>query len=137
LAFAVPTITGELRRYFRDHSWSTRVPRRLKDLNVSIKSVMDQLPQQLGRSPRPSEIADRLAVSTAEVIEALHAAEAYRSASLDHLLNCGRATPAYGADLGQLDAQLNLIDDRQALRPLLAELPARERTILELRFSTN
>jgi RNA polymerase sigma factor (sigma-70 family) len=51
LAFAVPTITGELRRYFRDHSWSTRVPRRLKDLNVSIKSVTDQLPHDPARSP--------------------------------------------------------------------------------------
>lgn len=64
LAFAVPTVTGEIRRYFRDHGWSTRVPRRLKDLNLAIRSVQAELSQQLGQAPRPSEIADRLTTST-------------------------------------------------------------------------
>src|ERR671926_112293 len=54
LSFAVPTITGEVRRYFRDHAWSTRVPRRLKDLSLAIRGARAELSQQLGRSPRPT-----------------------------------------------------------------------------------
>jgi RNA polymerase sigma-B factor len=134
LAFAVPTVTGEVRRYFRDHGWSTRVPRRLKDLNLAIRSAIPQLSQQLGHSPRPSEIADRLAVSIPDVIEALHAAEAYRSSSLDEMLSCGDTTTMHNKFIGELDPRMSLIDDRHALRPLLAELPSRERKILELRF---
>jgi RNA polymerase sigma-B factor len=60
LSFAVPTITGEVRRYFRDHGWSMRVPRQLKDLHVAIRAATGELSQQLGRAPRPSELADRL-----------------------------------------------------------------------------
>lgn len=62
-SFAIPTITGELRRYFRDHGWSVRVPRRLKDLHVAISATQTQLSQQLGRAPRPSEIAERVGTS--------------------------------------------------------------------------
>jgi RNA polymerase sigma-B factor len=134
LSFAVPTITGELRRYFRDYGWSARVPRRIKDLTLAIKSARAQLSQQLGRSPRPSEIAGRLEVPTSQVIEALHAAEAYRSSSLDEMFSSGPPTAMHNKFVGELDAEMSLIDDRQALRPLLAELAPRERTILALRF---
>jgi RNA polymerase sigma-B factor len=133
LAFAVPTITGELRRYFRDHGWSTHVPRRLKDLNLAIRSTLAELSQQLDHSPRPSDIADHLAVSTAEVIDALHAAEAYRSSSLDDMLHGGQTTAA-DKFIGQQDLQISIVDDRETLRPLLAELGSRERAILALRF---
>jgi RNA polymerase sigma-B factor len=133
-SFAIPTITGELRRYFRDHGWSTRVPRRLKDLHLAIRGTLGELSQQLGRAPRPSEIADRLGLPLSEVIEGLHAGDAYRSASLDEVLGCGNNTTPLGDVLGDVDAQLNLIDDRALLRPLLAELTPRQRTILELRF---
>ncbi|HYZ35958.1 MAG TPA: SigB/SigF/SigG family RNA polymerase sigma factor [Pseudonocardiaceae bacterium] len=134
LAFAVPTITGELRRYFRDHGWSTRVPRRLKDLNLTIRGALAELSQQLGRSPRPSEIADRLGVPTSRVLEALHAAEAYRSSSLDEMLSRPATTAAVNDCLGNGDDRMDLVEDREALRPLLAQLPPRERTILRLRF---
>jgi RNA polymerase sigma-B factor len=133
-SFAVPTITGEVRRYFRDHGWSTRVPRRLKDLHIVIRGTLAELSQQLGRAPRPSEIADRLGLPIAEVIEGLQAGEAYRSSSLDEMLGSGEGKATLGEFIGGLDGELTLIDDREALRPLLAELAPRERTILALRF---
>jgi RNA polymerase sigma-B factor len=134
ISFAVPTITGEVRRYFRDHGWSTRVPRRLKDLNIAIRGVLPELSQQLGRAPRPSEIAVRLGLPISEVIEGIRAGEAYRSSSLDGILGSGEGSATLGEFIGGLDADLALIEDREALRPLLAELAPRERTILALRF---
>jgi len=133
LSFAVPTITGEVRRHFRDHGWSTRVPRRLKDLHIAIRRALAELSQQLGRAPRPSEIAERLGIPMSEVTEGLQAGEAYRSASLDEMLGAGQRA-AVGDFIGDLDNALALIDDREALRPLLAELAPREQTILVLRF---
>ncbi|MBV8995169.1 MAG: RNA polymerase sigma factor SigF [Pseudonocardiales bacterium] len=134
LSFAVPTITGEVRRYFRDHGWSTRVPRRLKDLNLAIRGAVAELSQQLGRAPRPSELADRLGVPISQLIEGLQAGEAYRSSSLDEMLGCGEGTATLGEFVGALDAELGLIDHRETLRPVLAELSPRDRTILVLRF---
>ncbi|MGH3783596.1 MAG: SigB/SigF/SigG family RNA polymerase sigma factor [Pseudonocardiaceae bacterium] len=139
LSFAVPTITGGLRRYFRDHTWSTRVPRRLKDRYLAIRATLAELSQELGRTPRPSEIADRLGLPTSEVIEGLQAGQAYRSSSLDETLrtgedDCGPGTVTLSEFIGGLDDELALIDDREALRPLLAQLAPRERTILALRF---
>jgi RNA polymerase sigma-B factor len=133
-SFAIPTITGELRRYFRDHGWSTRVPRRLKDLHVAIRSTQTELSQQLGRAPRPSEIAEQLGVPASEVIEGLQAGEAYYSSSLDEILGSGEGTATLGEFLGGLDGELDLIDDREALRSVLAQLTPREQTILVLRF---
>jgi RNA polymerase sigma-B factor len=133
-SFAVPTITGEVRRYFRDHGWSTRVPRRLKDLHIAIRGTLAELSQQLGRAPRPSEIADRLGLPISEGIEGLQAGEAYRSSSLDEMLGSGDGKATLGEFIGGLDNELALIDDRATLRPLLAELAPREQKIIELRF---
>jgi len=131
LSYAVPTITGEIRSYFRDLSSSTRVPRRLQTLHIAIRRTLPELSQQLGRAPRPSEIADRLGLPTSDVIEALQAADAYRCLSLDSLAS---GPAARDRVIGGLDRALALIDDRESLRPLLAQLPALERTILALRF---
>jgi RNA polymerase sigma-B factor len=133
-SFAVPTITGEVRRYFRDHGWSTRVPRRLKDLNIAIRGTLAELSQQLGRAPRPSEIADRLGLPVLEVIEGLQAGEAYRSSSLDEMLGSGEGKATLSEFIGGVDEGLAHIDDRETLRPLLAELTPREQTIIVLRF---
>ena len=133
-SFAIPTITGELRRHSRDHSWSTRVPRRLKDLHVAIRNTQTELSQRLGRAPRPSEIAEQLGLPDSEVIEGLQAGEAYQSSSLDEILGSGDGTATLGEFLGGLEGELDLIDDREALRSLLAQLTPRERTILALRF---
>lgn len=132
LAFAVPTITGEIRRHFRDRTWGMRVPRRLKDLQATLAGAVGPLSQELGRAPRPSEIARRLDLSVEEVLEGLDAQHAYRSASLDELV-AGAEVPLTDT-LGSVDAALDEVEYREVLAPLLAELPERERTILVLRF---
>ena len=131
LSFAVPTITGEIRSYLRDHSSSARIPRRLQSLHTAIRRTLAELSQQLGRAPRPSEIADRLGLPVLDVIEGLQGAEAYRCLSLD---DPGSGTAPLGEIIGSLDHALALIDDRESLRPLLAQLPCQDRTILALRF---
>lgn len=136
-SFAVPTISGEVRRHFRDLGWSMRVPRRLKDLHVSINGVVSELSQQLGRAPRPSEIAERLDVPVTDVLEGLAAAEAYRSSSLDEMLSSEKGSATVGELVGEADAELDRVDHRQALRPALADLAPRERTIVLLRFFGN
>ena len=135
LSYAVPTITGEVRRHFRDRTWSMRVPRRLKDLQSSINGAVGPLSQELNRAPRPSEIAARLGISTEEVVEGLDAQQAYRSTSLDELVS--GADTALTDTLGSVDAELDKVEYRQTLAPLLDELPERERTILVLRFFGN
>ncbi|MFC4946081.1 SigB/SigF/SigG family RNA polymerase sigma factor [Pseudonocardia sp. GCM10023141] len=137
LSFAVPTISGEVRRHFRDLGWSMRVPRRLKDMHVSINGVVPDLAQRLGRAPRPSEIAEQLGVPVAEVLEGLEASEAYRSSSLDEMLSSEQGSATVGELVGEADAALDQVEFRQALRPLLAELDERERTIVLLRFFGN
>lgn len=136
-SFAVPTISGEVRRHFRDQGWSMRVPRRLKDLHVSINGVVAELSQGLGRAPKPSEIAARLDVPVADVLEGLEAAQAYRSSSLDEMLSSASGGATLGDLLGEADAELERVEYQQALEPLLSELPERERTILMLRFFRN
>ena len=135
LSYAVPTITGEVRRHFRDRTWSMRVPRRLKDLQSSINGAVGPLSQELGRAPRPSEIAARLGIPAEEVVEGLDAQQAYRSTSLDELVS--GADTALTDTLGVADAELDKVEYRQTLAPLLDELPERERTILVLRFFGN
>lgn len=136
-SFAVPTISGEVRRHFRDLGWSMRVPRRLKDLHVSINGAVSELSQSLGRAPKPTEIAERLGVPVSEVLEGLEASEAYRSSSLDEMLSSEQGSATVGELVGEADAELDRVDFRQALRPVLAELAERERTIVLLRFFGN
>ena len=135
LSYAVPTITGEVRRHFRDRTWSMRVPRRLKDLQSAINSTVGQLSQELNRAPRPSEIAARLGIPVEEVVEGLDAQQAYRSTSLDELVS--GADTSLADTLGMADAELDKVEYRQTLAPLLDDLPERERTILVLRFFGN
>ncbi len=95
-SFAVPTISGEVRRHFRDLGWSMRVPRRLKDLHVAINGAVSSLSQGLGRAPKPTEIAEHLGVPLAEVLEGLEASEAYRSSSLDEMLSSEQGSATVG-----------------------------------------
>lgn len=124
-AFATPTIIGELRRHFRDYTWSVHVPRRTKDMRASVNAARDDLTKTLGRSPRVAEIATRLNVSADMVIGVLEANNAYRAFSLDRA-----ETDNPLASEPSFDDVLN----RQVVAKLLDQLPPRQRKILYLRF---
>lgn len=134
LGFAVPTITGEVRRHFRDRTWSMRVSRRLKDHHAAIRTATNELSTQLGRAPRPSEIAELLDMSTDDVIEGLQAGEAYRAGSLDEMLGSESGDASRLSRLGGPDPALELFTNTHSLAPAIAELPERERSILIMRF---
>lgn len=134
LAYAVPTITGEIRRHFRDRSWAMRVPRQLKDLHVSIRAVVGELAQQEGQAPRPSAIAARLGISVEQVLDGLAAGASYRSESLDRQLQDDMDGTMLDSLAAADDPELDMVADRVAIRPLLDELPPRERAILVMRF---
>ena len=124
-AYATPTIMGELRRYFRDHTWGVHVSRRAKDLRPAVNSTSEALSKELRRSPRISEIAARMRIPEDAVIEALEANSAYRAHSLDSAV--GGNTPA-------VEANLEGVLNRQVIAGLLDRLRPREREILYLRF---
>lgn len=135
LSYAVPTMVGEIRRHFRDHGWAMHVPRRLKELHVRIGVVTPLLIQSLGRAPTAGDLAAALEVPREDIVESLVAANAYSLRSIDAPLgDRAGATPALADTLGSLDTQLDVIHDRETLRPLLAALPERERTAVHLRF---
>ena len=130
--YLIPCVRGEMLRWFRDRTWSTRVPRRLKDLSVAIGRASGPLSQELGRAPRPSELATYLRAPVEEVIEALDAQANRQAAALD-AVDPHTGDPAVER-LGDLDEELERVEYRHALRPLLDALTERERTIVMLRF---
>ena len=135
LSFAVPTITGEVRRHFRDRSRTIRIPRRIIQQQAGLYEAANELTQRLGRSPRPSELAERLGISREEVIEVLQAHLTASPSSLDaQPPEDERPGRSLVTALGDIDPGLGLIEDRMAVVPLLAQLPDRERRILQLRF---
>jgi RNA polymerase sigma-70 factor (sigma-B/F/G subfamily) len=123
LSFAVPTIMGEVRRHFRDASWSMRVPRRLKELNLAISSASGELAQRLGRAPTPSEIAAHLGLSQEEVFEGLEAGNAYHSVSLDEALSADSDSDPLADTLGEEDTALESVENHESLRPMIEQLP--------------
>ncbi|MEV0060650.1 RNA polymerase sigma factor SigF [Nocardia sp. NPDC050718] len=134
LSFAVPTIMGEVRRYFRDNTWAMRVPRRVKETHLRIGAAVDQLSQRLGRSPTAKEIAAELDVDPDEVTQAVIAGNAYQPTSID-AASVGRDSDASLLDtLGEEESQFDRVEEYIAVRPLLAGLPERERRILTMRF---
>ncbi|MHA7665576.1 SigB/SigF/SigG family RNA polymerase sigma factor [Mycolicibacterium sp. HS_4_1] len=132
-SFAVPTIMGELRRHFRDNSWSVKVPRRMKELHLQIGSATAEMSQRLGRAPTASELAAELNIDRDEVLDGLMAGSSYKTTSIDGAAG-SEERPSLAETLGDVDPGLEKVEYREALRPLLAELPERERTVLVLRF---
>ena len=132
VSFAVPTITGELKRFFRDAGWSVGVPRRMKETSIAARTANEQLSQRLGRSPSVAEVAEHIGSSIDEVAEAATLTSAYRAQSLDD--DNGDNSIASIDILGAIDPRIELFEELDALRPLLRARSQREREILYLRF---
>jgi RNA polymerase sigma-B factor len=132
--FATPTIVGELKRHFRDKGWAVRVPRRVQELHLRVTRVIDDLATELGRSPTVQEIAQRAGTTEDEVVEAIDAGSAYRSASLDAGRGDDDESPGLLGQLGEADPELARAERRAALGPLISGLPEREQVMLYLRF---
>jgi RNA polymerase sigma-B factor len=130
--YATPTIVGELKRHFRDKGWALRVPRRLQELNLRLGSVIGKLSQELQRSPTVAEIAKAAGTTEDEILEGLDSAHAYRLISLDAPASDEGLT--YHEQLGDQDSSLAALDDWISVRPLVQQLPPRERRMLYLRF---
>jgi RNA polymerase sigma-B factor len=139
IAFAVPTIMGEIRRHFRDTAWALRVPRRLQELSLAVSSATASLSQELGRAPTARELAARLEVSVDEVVEALSVESAHRALSIDAPRRRSDSTEdgTLLDSLGDVDSSMEGADDRVLLNSLLADLPPREQEIIKLRFVEN
>lgn len=134
VSFAVPTIMGGLRRHFRDNTWSVKVPRRLKELNVQLDVATSELYQRLGRAPTASDLAQELGADRDEVIAALTARNCSRTLPIDGGTDDRSHLPAPVNSLGDIDDALERIEYWETLRPLLKTLPDRERAVLQLRF---
>ncbi|SEF00923.1 RNA polymerase sigma factor SigF [Streptomyces sp. Ag109_O5-10] len=132
--FAMPTIIGEIKRFFRDTSWSVRVPRRLQELRIDLAKAGDELAQKLDRSPTVAELAERLGLSNEEVVEGMAASNAYTASSLDAQPDEDESEGTLADRIGYEDHGLEGIEYIESLKPLIAGLPARDRTILSLRF---
>jgi RNA polymerase sigma-B factor len=135
--YATPTIVGEIKRHFRDKGWAVRVPRRLQELRLSLTSATADLSQRLGRAPTVAELADQLKLSEEEVLEGLESANAYSTLSLDVPEQGEQDSPVVADSLGAEDEELEGVEYRESLKPLLAKLPPREKKILLLRFFGN
>jgi len=126
--YATPTIIGEIKRYFRDKGWAIRVPRRLQELRMQIGATTAELTQVLGRSPTPRELAEAIGCSVEEIVEGIESSNAYSTLSLD-------ATDDSGEDggvsmlevIGLDDDELEQIEIRESIKPLIEALPSREK----------
>ncbi|ARX83977.1 RNA polymerase sigma factor [Streptomyces alboflavus] len=135
--FAMPTIVGEIKRFFRDTSWSVRVPRRLQELRLDLAKAGDELAQKFDRAPTVAELAERLGISNEEVVEGMAASNAYTASSLDAQPEEDDSEGALADRIGYEDHGLEGIEYVESLKPLIAELPPRDRKILSLRFVAN
>ncbi|MDT9684751.1 RNA polymerase sigma factor SigF [Streptomyces sp. TRM76323] len=132
--FAMPTIIGEIKRFFRDTSWSVRVPRRLQELRLDLARAGDELAQELDRSPTVKELAEKLGIGEDEVVEGMAASNAYTASSLDAQPEEDDSEGALADRIGYEDHGLEGIEYIESLKPLIASLSPRDREILSLRF---
>ncbi|MFB7668249.1 RNA polymerase sigma factor SigF [Kitasatospora sp. NPDC056138] len=135
--FALPTITGEIKRFFRDTGWMVHVPRRLQELRLTLAKTADTLEQSLDRAPTSAELAEHLDLSEAEVNEGLTASRAQTARSLDAPAgpdDPAETSPSLADRLAVDEPAFDTLLDLQTLKPLIADLPERDRRILSLRF---
>ncbi|MFK4274335.1 RNA polymerase sigma factor SigF [Streptomyces milbemycinicus] len=135
--FAMPTVVGEIKRFFRDTSWAVHVPRRLQELRIDLAKANEELFQRLDRSPTTAELAEHLRLTEDEVIDGLVASNGYLTTSLDAPADqesgATRVT-TYADRFGDVDPAMEAVENLQALKPLVEQLGERDRRILQLRF---
>ncbi|POX44960.1 RNA polymerase sigma factor SigF [Streptomyces sp. Ru72] len=134
--FAMPTVVGEIKRYFRDNVRTVHVPRRLHELWVQVNSATEDLTTAYGRSPTTAEIAERLRISEDEVLSCIEAGRSYHATSLEAAQE-GDGLPGLLDRLGYEDPALDGVEHRDLVRHLLVQLPEREQRILLLRYYSN
>jgi RNA polymerase sigma-B factor len=134
LAYAVPTIRGEVRKHFRDHGWTVRPPRRIQELQSRIMAAATELTHANGRSPRPSELARHLDTNVEEIEEALSADGCFSTSSLDRPVSDEDGSASLGDLLPSDDADQEAAEARLMLEPAMRRLGERDRLILHLRF---
>ncbi|MFC1411906.1 RNA polymerase sigma factor SigF [Streptacidiphilus sp. N1-12] len=135
--FAMPTVIGEIKRFFRDTSWAVHVPRRLQELRLTLAKATDELAFTVGRPPTPAELAAHLELTEDEVREGLVAANGYTVSSIDAGSpgdeDSGEGS-AFTARLGEVDPGMDLVVDLESLKPLMARLGERDKAIVSMRF---
>jgi len=135
--YATPTIIGEIKRYFRDKGWAIRVPRRLQELRMQIGSATAELTQRLGRSPTPRELAEDIGCTVEEIVEGIESSNAYSTLSLDAGDDSDDGAATMLDAIGVDDENLEHVEIRESIKPLLDRLEPREKKILLLRFFKN
>jgi RNA polymerase sigma-B factor len=133
--YATPTIIGEIKRHFRDKSWAIRVPRRLQELSAKVSGAIDALTREHQCSPTIPEIAERLGVSSDDVLEAIDASAAHNTSPLDMTSSSGKGESFSLLDvIGEHDPLIDAVDDRETLAVALRDVPAIAQKALHLRF---
>ncbi|MEU6273963.1 SigB/SigF/SigG family RNA polymerase sigma factor [Streptomyces populi] len=134
-SYAVPTITGEVKRHFRDRMWALRVPRRVQELRNQVRAARRELSQRPGTpEPAASEIAAHTGLTEEEVTAGLGALESFSTLSLDAAPGDGDTGGSLGDTLGAADSAYDVVVDREAAKLELRRLPERERAVLYMRF---
>jgi len=134
IGFAVPTIQGEVKRYFRDCAWTVRIPRRLQEVQARIAAKLPQLEQQLGREPTRAEIAEHLGLEAGDVDQALAARGCFNVLSLDRPTTVDAALTVGDAVAAERDRSIDQLETVDMLQPVIEALGPRERRIIQLRF---
>lgn len=135
--YAVVTMTGEVKRHFRDRTWAIRVPRVYQERRSELNRLLADLTQELGRAPTVAELAVQMRISEEDVLLTLDASAAYSTLSLDAPLGSGDDAASLGEVLPEDDDWLSTLVDSHAVKPLIDALPSREKHILLLRFFGN
>jgi RNA polymerase sigma-B factor len=134
-SYAVPTMSGEIRRHFRDAGWAVHVPRGMQDLVMKVNDSIARLSLDLGHSPTPAELAIDLGEDIERILEALEAARAHDTMSLDMPRSVDEEDGGTYADtVGAPDEQYEVLECTSAIAGTLRALPERDRLVLRLRF---
>jgi RNA polymerase sigma-B factor len=133
-SFAVPTILGEIKRYFRDTGWTLRVPRAIQERRIKVNRAIPALTGKLGRSPSTAEIAEHIGATSEDVLEVLEAAVAYEPVSLESSPGGEEDDDSWAQSVGDHDPGYELVENSVVLAPALRALPPRERLIVHMRF---